>query len=41
MNSSKAFTSNNNKRILWDFLLNNSMFNDIPSDKEAICKRTI
>ena len=38
MNSSKAFTSNNNKRILWDFLLNNSLFNDIPSDKEGYVK---
>tara|TARA_Y100001958_G_C21248343_1_gene580929 strand:+ start:10880 stop:11743 length:864 start_codon:yes stop_codon:yes gene_type:complete len=39
MNPAKVFVSNDNKRILWDFLLNNNIFNNIPSDKEQMVKQ--
>ena len=39
MNTSQAFSSMDNKRILWDFLLNNKIFNNIPSEKEELVKR--
>ena len=39
MENYSGFISMDNKRLLWDLLLNNNIFTNISSDKEALVKK--